>query len=202
MKVFILSMFVFAVLAAGSVTMARGDDTPSRPLPVTHDNGTTVYNGEYRFVPPPQPWELLRGNETTTYVLGFYRKDSGTSPNSTFFAYDEEPYGYSRDMEERSAQFLKRFFWSSNVKVNVLEKRKSPVLGGEGMLVLLEGRDPVKKHKVKSKIYFGRRGERIVAFWCNQWRTFDSDYDPSAFNVFDRFVGSFTFLKKSFYENL
>jgi hypothetical protein len=55
---------------------------------------------------------------------------------------------------------------------------------------------------VKAKVVFGKRGERIVGFYITQWRPMDGTYDPSAFEVFDKFVASFKFLKKSFYENL
>jgi hypothetical protein len=204
MKALIASISLFCALATGSLCTAQQLESPPGPGSATSPGkkGTYVYNGEYRFTPPPPPWELLRGSETTDYVVAFYRKDPGSTLNGTVFAYDEEPYGHSRDIEERTAQFLKRFFWSSYVRANVLEKRKATVLGNEGLVLLLEGRDPVKKYKVRSKIFFGRRGERIVAFWCNQWRTFDRDYDLSAFDVFDRFVGSFGFERRSFYENL
>jgi hypothetical protein len=65
-----------------------------------------------------------------------------------------------------------------------------------------EGTDPIKKEKAKSKVVFGKRGERVVAFYLTQWRSIDAPYDPSAFEIFDKFVASFKFLKKSFYETL
>jgi hypothetical protein len=65
-----------------------------------------------------------------------------------------------------------------------------------------EGKDPVRKEKVKSKVVFGKRGDRVVAFYLTQWRPMDGAYDPSALEVFDRFWGSFRFLKKSFYQTL
>jgi hypothetical protein len=68
--------------------------------------------------------------------------------------------------------------------------------------VLVEGKDPVKKEKIRAKIIFARRGERVVGFYITQWRPIDGTYDLSAFEVFDQFVSSFKFLKKSFYEEL
>jgi hypothetical protein len=60
----------------------------------------------------------------------------------------------------------------------------------------------VKKEKVKSKVVFGKRGERVVSWYLTQWRPIDGAYDDSAFQVFDTFWGSFKYLKKSFYETL
>jgi len=51
-------------------------------------------------------------------------------------------------------------------------------------------------------LVFGYRGERVVLFYLNQWRSIESSFDQSAFELLDRFVTSFTFLKKSFYETL
>ena len=64
------------------------------------------------------------------------------------------------------------------------------------------GKDAVKGEKVRARVIFGKRGERVVGFYITQWRPMDGDYDMSAFDVFDRFVKSFKFLKKSFYETL
>jgi hypothetical protein len=86
--------------------------------------------------------------------------------------------------------------------MQILEKQKVQLLGGEGLAVIAEGKDPVKKEKVKSKVVFGKRGDRVVAFYLTQWRPIDGTYDPSAFEVFDRFWGSFRYLKKSFYETI
>jgi hypothetical protein len=170
---------------------------------VRNADGTITYNGEYRFMPPPSPWELIRGNESSRFVFGFYRKDPGRIQlESTFFAYDEEPYGYSMNIEDRAREFLKRFFWDSYVKVTVLEKKKVTVLGGEGLALTLEGKDPVMGNKVRSKVIFGKRGERVVAFYIKQWRTIDNAYDLSAFETFDKFAASLRFLRKSFYEEL
>jgi hypothetical protein len=83
-----------------------------------------------------------------------------------------------------------------------LERKKVQVVGGDGLAVLVEGKDPVKKEKVRAKVVFGKRGGRIVGFYITQWRPMDGSYDPSAFEIFDKFVSSFKFLKKSFYETL
>lgn len=208
MKTGLMIICFFAAVSFFSVCTARQTAAMEAPAQTMSGitqgkNGTAVYDGEYEFQLPPSPWELIRGSDTSQFVFGFYRKDPGEIQlESTFFAYDEEPYGYSRKPEDRAAEFLKRFYWASYVKITVLETKKMQVLGGEGLSLVLEGKDPVRKEKVRSKVVFGMRGERVVAFYANQWRTFDNTYDLSAFETFDRFVRSFKFLRKSFYQTL
>lgn len=165
--------------------------------------GTMILDGEYEFVPPPSTWELLKGSQFTHYVVGFYRRDvDKISLASSFIAYDEDPYGTSRDLETRAQECLKRYFGASMLHKNILEKKKLKVLGGEGLTITFEIKDPVKNIMVRSMLVFGYRGERVVLFYLNQWRSIDSNFDQSTFELFDKFVTSFTFLKKSFYETL
>ena len=121
---------------------------------------------------------------------------------TSVFAYDEEPFGCSTQFEGREKEFFKRFLFNAIVKFEILNKEKVKVVGGEGLAVTVEGKDPVKKEKVRAKVVFGKRGERVVGFYVTQWRPMDGTYDPSAFEVFDKFWKSFKFLKKSFYETL
>jgi len=88
------------------------------------------------------------------------------------------------------------------MNTKILSEQKVQVVGGEGLAVIAEGQDPVKKEKVKSKVVFGKRGDRVVSWYLTQWRTLDGTYDDSAFEIFDKFWGTFKFLKKSFYETL
>jgi len=118
------------------------------------------------------------------------------------FAYDEEPFGCSTQFEGREKEFFKRFLFNAIVQFQVIERKKVQVVGGEGLAVTVEGRDPVKKEKVRAKVVFGKRGDRVVGFYMTQWRPLDGTYDLSAFEIFDKFVSSFKFLKKSFYETL
>lgn len=165
--------------------------------------GTMIFEGEYEFVPPPSEWEMLRGSQFTHYVVGFYRRDADNSRMaSSFIAFDEDPYGTSKALETRAQECLKRYFWASMLQKNILEKKKLKVLGGEGLAITFEINDPTKKIKVRSMLVFGYRGERVVLFYLNQWRSIDSSFDQGAFELFDKFVDSFTFLKKSFYETL
>jgi hypothetical protein len=178
-------------------------EVPTATLPQLTPRGTMIFNDEYEFIPPPSSFEMLTGNQFSHYVVGYYRKDSDKiSLSSSFIAYDEDPFGTSRDLEIRSRECLERYFWASMFQKTILEKRKLKVLGGEGLAVTFEIKDTTKKIKVKSKLVFGYRGDRIVLFYINQWRAIDSSYDAGAFDTFDTFVKSFTFLKKSFYETL
>jgi hypothetical protein len=196
-------MCAASFLFACAPRIAISQDSSPTAAPVTTSRGTVLFNSEYEFTPPPAPWEMLTGNQTTHYVVAFYRKDPGGNQlDSSFFAYDEEPYGYSGNLDVRAQECLKRHFWSSILQITVLEKKKVNVLGGEGLAVTIEGKDAVKNNKVKSKLVFAKRGERVVAFYINQWRYLDGSYDSGAFDLFDIFVNSFIFLKKSFYETL
>jgi hypothetical protein len=199
----LLTAISVSSVCAARQTTTKEDSAQSHSGITPGDNGSVIFAGEYEFEPPPSPWELIRGNDTSHFIFGFYRKDPGTIQlESTFLAYDEEPYGYSRTLDDRAGEFLKRIFWASYVTINILEKKKTPVFGGAGLTLVLEGKDPIKKEKVRSKIVFGMRGERVVAFYINQWRSIADSYDLSAFDTFDRFAGSLRFLKKSFYQAL
>jgi hypothetical protein len=199
----LITMISLNSSCAAHQTTTTIDTAQTVPVLKPGNNGTAIYEGEYEFQPPPSPWEFIRGGTGSDFVFGYYRKDPGRLQlESTFFAYSEEPYGYSRDIQQRAEEFLKRFFWASHVKMTVLDRKKTTVLGGEGLSLVLEGTDPVKGTKVRSKVLLGKRGDRVVAFYINQWRTLDAKFDQSAFDTFDRFAASFRFLKKSFYETL
>ncbi len=182
------------------VTSCATVETKKVPYRLTQQ-GTVIWEDEFEFLPPPPDWKLLRVEDQGDINFGFVRKD-GPYPSETSFAYDEEPFGSSLKLDERAEEFLKRFLSNAILKFQVLEKKPTEVLGGEGLEMLAEGKDPVKKEKVRSKLVFGRRGERVVGFYISQWRPLDGTYDLSAFDIFDKFWKSFKFLKKSFYESL
>ncbi len=193
--------FVLAfLLALAFLTACATVETKKLPYRLTQQ-GTVIWEDEFEFVPPPPDWKLLRVEDQGDINFGFIRKD-GPYPSETSFAYDEEPFGSSRDLDVRAEEFLKRFLSNAILKFQILEKRPTEVLGKQGLEMTVEGRDPVKKEKVRSKLVFGKRGERVVGFYISQWRPLDGTYDFSAFDVFDRFWKSFKFLKKSFYEAL
>lgn len=178
-------------------------ESTKKPYEVT-PRGTVIYGGEFEFMLPPLGWNIFwpEGEDEGEFAFGFIRRDPGSFPSQSVFAYDEEPFGCSTTFEEREREFFKRFLWNAILKFEVLERKKVQVLGREGLSVTVEGKDLVKKEKAKAKVIFTKRGERIVAFYITQWRPLDGVYDPSAFEVFDKFVQSFKYLKKSFYETL
>lgn len=165
--------------------------------------GMVIWEDEFEFLPPPPDWKLLRVEAGENDInFGFMRTDPGPFPSVTTFAYDEEPFGCTPGFEQREKEFFKRFLFNAIVQFQILERKKVQVVGGEGLAVTVEGKDPVKKEKVRAKVIFGKRGERVVGFYITQWRPMDGTYDPSAFEIFEKFVASFKFLKKSFYETL
>jgi len=195
------SFFIVLFLLSGCATMGTG--TPQKPYEVT-SRGTVIYGGEFEFVLPPLGWKLFwpEGEGDGEFAFGFMKMEPGPFPSQSIFAYDEEPFGCSTRFEDREKEFFKRFLFNAILQFQILEKKKVQVIGGEGLSVTVEGKDPVKKEKAKAKVIFGKRGDRIVAFYITQWRPIDGTYDPSAFEVFDKFVNSLKFLKKSFYETL
>jgi hypothetical protein len=184
----------------GCATLEGPKKVPYRLTP----QGMVIWEDEFEFLPPPPDWKLLRVEAGENDInFGFMRTDPGPFPSSTAFAYDEEPFGCTAaSFEGREREFFKRFLFNAILQFQILERKNVQVVGGEGLAVVVEGKDPVKKEKVRAKVVFGKRGERIVGFYITQWRPMDASYDLSAFEIFDKFVASFKFLKKSFYETL
>jgi hypothetical protein len=196
----ILCLVLVVAWLSGCASTESSKKVPYRLTP----QGMVIWEDEFEFAPPPPDWKLLRvetGENDVTF--GFMRPDPGPYPSVTTFAYDEDPFGCTAaSFEGREREFFKRFLFNAILQFQVLERKKVRVVGGEGLSVWVEGKDPVKKEKVRAKVVFGKRGERIVGFYITQWRPMGGSYDPSAFEVFDKFVASFKFLKKSFYETL
>jgi len=199
-KKWFMVICVVLVLAwlSGCATVETSKKVPYKLSP----QGTVIWQDEFEFMPPPPDWKLLIVEEEGDINFGFTRSDPGQFPSTTSFAYDEEPFGSSKKVEEREREFFKRFLFNAILQFQFLEKRKIQVLGGEGLEVVAEGKDLVKGEKVRAKVVFGKRGERVVGFYITQWRPINGTYELSAFEIFDKFVKSFKFLKKSFYETL
>lgn len=196
---FLIMCLITGWLAGCAMLQTEKKVVPYRLTP----QGTVIWEDEFEFLPPPPDWKLLRVETGENDInFGFTRSDPGPFPSMTSFAYDEEPFGCSTKFEEREREFFKRFLFNAILHFQVLERKKVQLLGGEGLEVTVEGKDPVKKENVRAKVVFGRRGERIVGFYITQWRHLDGTYDLSAFEIFDKFWKSFKFLKKSFYETL
>lgn len=196
---------IIAAVLSGCAPVTAREVRPPAPVETPYridEQGMAVYGGEFRFLPFPAGWELLSHAGSGDAVIVYYRKDTGSSLARTIVVYSEEPYGYSRDLEKRSAEFMERYLWDAIMTKEVLERKQVRALGGPGRRLTVEARDAVDGRKVRAEIVFAHRGERVVAFYATQWRTKDEPFDPAAFRDFDRFVESFGTLKKSFYEEL
>jgi hypothetical protein len=196
-RLMVICLMLVVVWLSGCATT----QTVQKPYRIS-PQGTVIWDDEFEFAPPPLGWKLLIPEEGGDINIGFMRMDRGPFPSSTTFAYDEEPFGFSTQFEGREIEFFKRFLFNAILQFQILERKKVQVIGGEGLAVTVEGKDPVKKEKVRAKVIFGKRGERVIGFYITQWRPLDGTYDLSAFEDFDKFVNSFKFLKKSFYETL
>jgi len=195
----ILCAVLVVAWVSGCATME-----PAKPVPYKLTaKGMVIWEDEFEFMPPPPDWKLLRVETGENDIsFGFTRKDPGAFPSDTTFAYDEEPFGSTATLEGREKEFFKRFLFNAILQFQELKRERVQVVGGEGLAITVEGKDPVKKEKVRAKVVFGKRGDRVVGFYLTQWRPIDGTYDLPAFDVFDKFVSSFKFLKKSFYEAL
>jgi len=198
-----IAMFLCVALAAMILSACATTETTQKPYKLSQQ-GKVIWNDEFEFSPPPPGWKLIQVEVGGEFGFGFLRADPGQFPSQSMFVYDEEPFGCSTVLGERGEEFFKRYLWTTAMvaDMKILEEKKVNLLGGEGVAMVAEAKDPVKKEKVKSKVVFGKRGDRVVAFYLTQWRPTDGTYDPSAFEVFDNFWGSFRYLKKSFYQTL
>jgi hypothetical protein len=192
---------LFTVLVVVWLSGCATTQTTQKPYRIS-PQGTVIWEDEFEFSPPPLGWKLLRPETGGDINFGFMRDDPGGFPSMTSFAYDEEPFGCSTQFEGREKEFFKRFLFNAILEFKMLEKKKVQVVGGEGLQVDVEGKDPIKGEKVRARVIFGKRGDRIIGFYITQWRPIDGTYDMSAFDDFDKFAKSFKFLKKSFYETL
>jgi hypothetical protein len=191
---------VYAVLLLASCApAANGVADPLTNL--RQADGTVVWQQEYRFEPPPAPWQLIDLDEDD-YSIAFMKICSDSYPCQSTLAYAEEPFGYSLDFEERQTEFFRRFLWASRVVFEPPKLSKVKVFGQDGLEAVTVGTEPVLRHKVRCKILFARRGERVVAFYFTQWRSEEKPFDTADEADFDRFAESFGFLQPSFYERL
>ena len=198
-----IGMLLCLAWAAMMLSACATPETTQKPYKLSQQ-GTIIWNDEFEFKPPPPEWKIIQVEVGGEFGFGFLRADPGPFPSQSMFVYDEEPFGCSTELGERGGEFFKRYLWSTTMilDMQILEKKNVQLLGEEGLAIVAEGKDPVRKEKVKSEVVFGKRGDRVVAFYLTQWRPVDGTYDPSAFEIFDRFWGSFKFVKKSFYQTL
>jgi hypothetical protein len=168
-------------------------------------DGTVTWMEELNFIPPPKPWRILDLSETD-FSLAFFTACTGDEPGlypcEATIAYAGEPFGYSQDLEQRQKEFFKRFLWASRLVFEEPKLEKSSVAGLEALIATTMGTEPARGQRVKTKVIFVKRGERVEAFFMNQWRSQDNEFNLAEFKDFDQFVSTFKYVKPSFYEKL
>ena len=193
---------VFAgFLAAGCATTAP-KPSPEKQKYRFEGKNTMIWAEEFQFERPPESWKLVQVDEGDEFAFAFIRSGNCPFPCQSTVAFDEEPFGYSTDLDKRMDEFYRRFLWATQVKFGDVQKKKIQVLGGEGLTGIAEGKDTALGQKVWTQVTLGKRGDRVVAFYVTQWRQMDVAYDERDGADFGRFVDSFRFLKKSFFEAL
>ncbi len=185
------------LLLGGCATMAPGK--PKDLLPT--DRGTVIFQEKYEFKRPPAGWAMLKNLEGGDFELGFLKFDKGEFPSQTTFIYDDEPFGSSPDLDQRAKQYCSRFLFNTGMYPEIKGQEKTEVIGLPARAIYMEGDNPNRGEKAKSKIYLIKKGNRIISFVCTQWRPLNGTYEQAGFDQFEDFVKSFNFLKKSFYEN-
>jgi hypothetical protein len=198
-----LAMLCAGALASACAPAPRPSVDPWQPL--RQDDGSVRWLDEYQFTPPPAPWQVVDLNEADASLALFKScagQEPGVSPCESAIGYAEEPFGHSREFEPRAHEFLRRYLWAARVSFAVPELTRTTISGREALVVRVNGEEPVKRHRLQAKIVFLHRGERVVAFFSNQWRSGDTPFSVEDFADFDRFVASFRFVRPSFYETL
>jgi len=183
-------------ILAGCATLGE----KPKPAMVPTERGTVIYQEKYEFKRPPG-WALMQSVEGGDWELGFMKIEKGDFPSQTTFMYDDLPYGGHRDLEKRAQYYCTRFLFNSGIDARVTQKEKTQVIGLDAVAISMEGENPNRNEKAKSKVYLVKKGNRIVSFVCTQWRPLNGTYSQEPFDHFEAFVQSFKFLKKDFYEN-
>lgn len=171
------------------------------PTLVPTGQGKVVFLEKYEFKPPPQGWIMMKNVEGGDFELGFLLFEKGDFPSQTTFMYDDQPYGGSQTLEKRAKYYCTRFLFNSGIDLRITRQERVTLDGREAIAINLEGENPNRSEKAKSKVYLVKKGNRIISFVCTQWRPLNGTYSQEPFDHFEAFVKSFKFLKKDFYEN-
>ncbi len=171
-----------------------------KPAFVPTGQGTVVYQDKYEFK-APAGWKALRAESGGDFEFGFFRLE-GEFPSQTCMAYDDQPYGNSRDLETRAKQYQNLFFAATGIIMATSKVEKTEVAGQPAVILQMEGVNPNQNEKAKSKVYLVKRGDWIVSFLCTQWRPLKGAFDSQDFEIFDSFVNSFKHLKPGPFEEI
>lgn len=199
----VFTMICLSVLLGGCLVAHQPAEDPWASL--RQADGTVTWMEELNFIPPPEPWRLLDLSETD-FSLAFFNSctsdDPGHFPCEATIAYAGEPFGYSQELRLRQKEFFKRFLWAARLIFEEPKLEEASLDGRKALIATTTGQELVRGHRVQTKVIFVQRGERVEAFFMNQWRSKDKSFDPAEFEVFDRFVSTFKYKKPSFYESL
>jgi len=171
-----------------------------KPAMVPTERGTVVFQEKYEFK-RPEGWALMQSVEGGDWELGFMKIEKGDFPSQTTFMYDDLPYGGHRDLEKRADYYCTRFLFNSGIDLRVTQRERTKINTREALAISLEGENPNRNEKSKSKVYLVKKGNRIISFVCTQWRPLNGTFSQEPFGHFEAFVQSFRFLKKDFYES-
>jgi len=191
-------LVMIAVFGFGCAAMQPAEK-PKTLTPT--DRGTVLFLDRYEFKRPPQHWALMKNLEGGDFELGFLLIEKGAFPSQTTFMYDDQPYGGSQDLEARAKYYCTRFLFNSGIDLRVTKLEKATLDGRDAIALSMEGENPNRDEKAKSKVYLVKKGNRIISFVCTQWRPMNGTYAQEPFDYFETFVQSFKFMKKDFYEN-
>jgi len=189
------------LLLVGCASMPKTGAQQPSPYRYAED-GSVIWGEEFQFAPPGRAWRLMQVDTGDEFGFAFLKMCQESSVCASTFAYDEEPFGDSHDLGERMKEFYSRFLWASRIQFGEVQTRESSVAGGQALSAVAEGRDEVKGDKVMTKVVLTHRGERVVGFYLTQWRSLDGVYDDTVVKDFDAFVGSFRFIRPSFFQTL
>jgi len=191
------ALTAMVVIFSGCATVGEKPKPPMVPT----ERGTVVYLDKYEFKRPPGGWALMRSVEGGDFELGFLRIEKGEFPSQTTFMYDDMPYGGQQDLDKRAEYYCTRFLFNSGIDLRVTQKEKLQIDGRDAVALHMEGENPNRNEKAKSKVYLVKKGNRIISYVCTQWRPLNGTFSQEPFDHFEAFVQSFKFLKKDFYEN-
>ncbi len=191
----------FAVLLTGVVLLGgcASLGEKKRTDVVLTDRGTVIYLNKYEFT-APAGWAMLKNLEGGDFELGFLKVEKGPFPSQTTFIYDDEPFGSSPDLGQRARQYCTRFLLNSGMLPEVRNEARAEVMGLPALAIDLQGENPNRGEKAKSRVYLVKRKDRIISFVCTQWRPMNATYDQGPFDQFEEFVKSFKIISPTFYD--
>ena len=195
------TILVCALVLAGCASLSRTRDP--KPLPYRYaQDGSVIWGEEFQFAPPPDSWRLMQVDNGDEFGFAFLKNCQEFPVCQSTFAYDDEPFGSSRELARRMQEFYSRFLWATRIRFGEVHTQETLAGAGKALVAVAEGRDEVRREKVWTKVVLTHRGERVVGFYFTQWRSLEGTYDPTEERDFDAFVASLHFIRPGFFETL